>query len=272
MPPPTLTTCSYAPCVSSTKKPSEPSCRSTLTSSSPRPVFSEVTVRTPERSCVASTRMRSLPEPLQIVTPSANVPLAAALKVIGAGARPLTRISEPGRVGDAHVGVADQRGLVADHQQVAAGAGVDVQRAEDAVQVAAQVVRAVGQAVRGVRAHVHALVAGAERQVRRRRRALDVEDVVARTQRDVRGLDAVVVDAVQARGQRQRAGQRRRVDPADRHARVLAAEQQLVDGAVAAHRDVVGERQRRVGVVRVQDRRDGGQDLGLGRVEGDRAR
>ena len=45
-----------------------------MTSSLPRPVFSDVTVRTPARACVASIEIVSAPEPVQTVMPSANVP------------------------------------------------------------------------------------------------------------------------------------------------------------------------------------------------------
>ena len=64
-------------------------------------------------------------------------------------------------------------------QRVAAGAGVDVQRAGDPVEVARQEVRPVGEAVVRLRGDVDAVVAGAEVEVRDGARALDVEDVVA---------------------------------------------------------------------------------------------
>ena len=51
----------YGPWVSSTKKPSSPSLRFTVTSSLPRPVLSVVVVRTPSRTWVPSIRISSLP-------------------------------------------------------------------------------------------------------------------------------------------------------------------------------------------------------------------
>ena len=83
----------WPPWVSRTKASSSAAWRSTQTTSSPRPVLRVVSVRTPARRCVASTWMKSAPEPVQIVIPSANVPLVDARNVIAAGARPWTRIS-----------------------------------------------------------------------------------------------------------------------------------------------------------------------------------
>ena len=165
-----------APCVSSTRRSSSPAVRSTDTSSSPRPVFSDVTVRTPARRAwrrSGSVGARAGPDRH-----------AVGERAVGAvgdrpGARPEMRIASATASVIARR-VADQRGLVADHQRVAAGAEVDVQRAGELVQVAVEVVRAVGQAEGGARGHVDALVAGGDREVGRRRRALDVEHVVAR--------------------------------------------------------------------------------------------
>ena len=105
--------------------------------------------------------------------------------------------------------VGDDAVLVADHQLVAALAGLDVQVAEEIVQVAAQVLGVRAQVEGGGRGDVDALVARAQVEEGVGRRALDVEDVVARAQQDVQGVDAVVVDAVEARRD---AGQRRRDD------------------------------------------------------------
>ena len=179
-----------------------------MTRSSPRPVLSAVISRPAPPTRVPSIRIVSSPEPLQIVMPSRKSP--AARKLIAAGARPAIQMSafgarrgsrsQRGRadVGDQHVAVAGARHLVADHQRVAAGAEVEVERAGDRVEVAAQVVRPrVDADVREVR-HVDALVAVVERHVGDRQRALDVEHVVALAERDVERLEAVVVDAVDA--------------------------------------------------------------------------
>ena len=148
------------------------------------------------------------------------------------------------RVRDHHVGVADDGGLVADHQFVAAGARVDVEGAAQVVQVAGQEIEAgrTGVIEVGVGRHIDPLgrrriAAAVEPEVGRRdgargaeacaagAGALDVEDVVARAEIDVDLLEAVVVDAVHAGGDRDRAGEVRRLgdQEADPRARRLAA-------------------------------------------------
>ena len=97
-----------------------------------------------------------------------------------------------------HVGITDGTGLVADQQQVAAGAGVDVEHAVHIMQVAEEEVScAVGINVEvRCRGHVDSLVAVVQVQVGTRARALDVEYIITGAKVDVKGIDTVVIDAI----------------------------------------------------------------------------
>ena len=122
------------------------------------------------------------------------------------------------RVADAHARVAVDRRLVADHQQVPAGAGIQVQLAAHVVQVALEQIGRRELVLVGQRRDVVALVAGVTEDVRDRRGPADVEHLVLAGEVDVQQLDAVVVDAL---------GQSREVD------RVVEAA--IVDGQGLGH-------------------------------------
>ena len=103
----------------------------------------------------------------------------------------------------------------------------------------------------------------------------DSERVGTRAEAQAQGFDALVVDAVLARGQHGLAGQGRAVDGLDRHGRLAALEGDdegvaVGRAAMPADRHVLRARLARVGVVRVQDRlqqrqqlvgRGGGRDV-----------
>ena len=151
-----------------------------------------------------------------------------------------------------------QRGrLVADHHHVATRACVDVELAEDEVEVARQEVEAVGRARRrqrvgvevGIRRDEDPVITVVEGDVGDRRRgALDVEHVGARAGVHVQLVDQVVVDAVHPRVQGRRPGQRRGIHrheadaDATHHLSQEALEVDVVGGTEPAHRDIVGER------------------------------
>ena len=106
------------------------------------------------------------------------------------------RLEACGLVGDHDVAVVQRTGFVAHHQQRAPGSGIDVQAAGEVVQVAGQESGSRIEAdVRG-RGNVDAVVAVAQRDVGRRRRATDIQHVVALAQHEVQVLDFVVVDSV----------------------------------------------------------------------------
>ena len=114
----------------------------------------------------------------------------AAHRDFGAG-----RLGPQRNIGDHDVLVVQRARLAADHQLVPAGAGVDVQRAIDVVQMAGQEVgRGIEADVRGG-GNEDAVVAGTCVDAGRRRRALDIEHVGAAAERDVQVFDFVVIDA-----------------------------------------------------------------------------
>ena len=86
-------TLSFGPWVLRTRKPSWPWVSDTTTRSLPRPVFSQVVVRTPVRLWVPSTVMPSAPDPVQIRMPSASVPVDATFQEMPAGASPTRKTS-----------------------------------------------------------------------------------------------------------------------------------------------------------------------------------
>ena len=161
-------------------------------------------------------------------------------------------------VGDEDV-LADVRGLVADHQQVLAVAGADVEHPEHLVEVALQEVGARAEVVGGQRGDVDPLVALVQVEVRPRRRALDVEHVIAAAEVDVQRLDVVVVDTVQPGGHDCATGgdaDLRRGRPGER-----ALEVERVDAADLRDEEIAGARERRVGVVRVDEQLEPGEHV-----------
>ena len=102
------------------------------------------------------------------------------------------RIERP-HIGDHDIGVPRRRAFVAHHQLVTSGAGVDVERALDAVEIARQKVdfRVVEQIRGRFRRHVDAVVPVVQRQVGNRARAPYVEYVRTRTKGNVQPIDVV---------------------------------------------------------------------------------
>ncbi len=102
--------------------------------------------------------------------------------------------------------------LIAHHEQVAAGASHDVKRAGDVIEVACQEIRAGGIRESGRRRDIHAVVTGMRGEVGDRSGALHVEDIGTRAEVDIEGIHPVVVDAGDALGRRDRAGERRYIE------------------------------------------------------------
>ena len=152
----------------------------------------------PDRYAVAEVACRSL------VADRALLPVDPAEGVVAAG-KPANRdlgadrLGNQGKVGDHDVAVVERARFTADHQQVAARPGIDVQRAVDVVQVAEQeVCRGTETDVRGGR-HIDAVAAAARVDAGRRRRALDIEHVGARAKGNGQVFDFVVIDAFHPR-------------------------------------------------------------------------
>ena len=149
-----------------------------------------------------------------------------------------------GHVGEQHRGVADRGVLVADEEGVPPGAEVEVEGALDQVEVAGEELRLLGEPDGGLRRHVDAVVAGAERHVGHRSGAAHVEHVAARPEGEVERLEAVVGDAVAAAAVGGRRGGAEGVEPdAHRVGRVgvdLAAEPDEVGAADQPDVDAVG--------------------------------
>ena len=97
--------------------------------------------------------------------------------------------------------IAGNRGLVADHQQLAAGPGVDIQRAENPVEVAGQEVGSRDGGERLIRegSYVDPVVPAVGVDVGNGARAADIENVGTRTQVEVQRIDTVIVHPGRAR-------------------------------------------------------------------------
>ncbi len=102
-------------------------------------------------------------------------------------------------VGDEHIPIPHRRRLVADHQEVPPGAGVEVQRPHHVVHMAPQEVRRLLQSLCRLRRHIDPLVPGPQAQRGQRRGALHVEHVVPGAQAEVEAVDPVVVDPFRPR-------------------------------------------------------------------------
>ena len=199
-----------------------------------------------QRSCPADGVARLVDVELVTRRRRATVHGERALDA-GERAAEVGEFRQPGQVVDADAGQA------ADVDDVAAGAGEDVRRVLD-------------------RPHGDVVVPRPCHQVGGGRGPEHVEHVVALAGGDVEGVDVVVVDAVDPRRDLDGALERRGVDLLDLLVRERALERDRVRVAVLIDGDIVGERQRRVGVVGVEHGAQGRQQVGRRGVRADQAR